>query len=211
MAGEAAKTESERVRELIERDRAERQAEEFRRESEERFEAGSDRDAANAVVSPTPEWEQHGDFETYIPRQPDGSVRVVRTVRRMKVPLVTRLERKGEVSAEGAAACRWYATLHEMTGTIGLIPSTDMGKEVFAAPQDRVAFTERQQQAQSDFRAARCALPARYLRFFDAVVLGDIPMHRAARFARIRKSNAAPKFRTLAETLAEYRKAAEGD
>ena len=54
--------------------------------------------------------------------------------------------------------------------------------------QNPMALHAFEAQARQEFREARKAMPASLMRFFDAVVLGDMPIRRAARLARCHHS-----------------------
>ena len=68
-----------------------------------------------------------------------------------------------------------------------------------------MAMSEREAIARGNFRAARKAIPEHYLPFFDAIVLHDIPLCRAARLAKCRTERAPALFYELAQALADFR------
>lgn len=203
-AAEAAKAEQRRVRGLIERDRALRIADALRAEATIEVADGVMANLADTVVPPTPEWlaRNAGAVENYTPRQPDGTVRTVSTYRVMRVPGVIRMARKGQISDDAAKACLRYATCYEQTGLDATIACVDLQREVFGGWNTRLMFTDFQQNAQDEWRRIRNFIPARDRKFFDAVVINGVPVHRAAPLAKTRRSNAVPKFRELAENLA---------
>lgn len=201
---EMARVEQRRVRGLIERDRAGRIEEALRTVAEIEFADGVMVNLADTVVPPTREWmkQNAGAIEAFTPRQPDGTVRTISTVRRMSASVVMRMARKGQLSDDAAKACQRYAATHEAAGLDGNIPSVNYSREVFSAPATRLMFTDAQGEAQSELRAMRAVIPARYRKFFDAVVLRDVPLHRASRFARMRRTAALAHFRELADDVA---------
>lgn len=68
-----------------------------------------------------------------------------------------------------------------------------------------MAMSEREAIARRNFRAARKAIPERYLPFFDAIVLDDIPLRRATRLATCSTARAPALFCELAQALADFR------
>lgn len=176
--------EQRRVRDILARDRADKAAEEFRREAEIEVEAGRTVYMADAVVPPTPEQLATGEFLPYTPRQPDGTVREVRTHRRIQAYQAHRMLLWGVIDHQGYADCKWYAALHEATGLAGSVKSIDYGREVFSAPHNRSMFTEWQIDKQDEFRFVRRLIPSRHLRLLDQIVLHDVPIHSAVRVAR---------------------------
>lgn len=199
-----------RVKAIIERDRRERARQMSRDLAELEVREGVYVNLSDTVVEPTEEWLARGEWERYTPRQPDGTVREIATVRRIQVPLVMRMAKRGQIGDEAAFACLWYAETYERAGLRGLIPSVNMAREIFAAPSDRTAFTDKQIEAQDEWRFAREIIPVRFRRFFDAVVLNDIPIGRSCRFAQMGKPRALAKFRSLAEVMIDRREQTKG-
>lgn len=200
---EYTKHQRKREQELIARDKAWHAEEIMRAAAEIRVREGVTAMVVDTVVPPTPEWMQQGDTETYIPRQPDGTVAQVKTVRRVRTPITMRLLHRGKIDNEQYQACHWYAECYERAGFHGPIPSVNMGQEVFGGGADRVLFTEAQQQAQRDLRQAKAVIPKHMVRFFEAVVIGNVPVTRASRFIRMKPHNALKQFRIIADKLVE--------
>lgn len=124
-------------------------------------------------------------------------------MRRLGNSTVLRMHKKGQITDEGFSACIWYARKYEQSGLEGSVGSVDYGKEVFSAPHDRIVFTERQQQAQSDIRAVNRELPKAFLKFFQKIVVENLPVHRAKRFCRIKSDRALAKFKEMTQTAYE--------
>lgn len=191
--------ERRRVKAMLARDRDDAARDYMRAAAEIEVAKGKFVNLSDTVLPPTDEWLAKGETMPFTPAGHDGTARTVSTVRRVLVSVPDRMARRGELDEDGLKACRWYAMTHEMAGLDPTIPSVDVGREVFSAPSGRVIFSERQQEAQSEWRAVRSMMPQRYLRFFDAVVLGDVPVARAKRYARMGRDNAKNLFRRLAE------------
>lgn len=195
--------EQRRVEKILEREKEDRAREYLAQAADIEVADGKFVNLQDTVIEPTPEQFSHGNFVTFTPDRDDNHSFDHKAYRRLSVSTVRRMHRKGQVTDDAMAACDWYARLYEESGLEGWVGSVDFGKEVFSAPHDRTVFTERQQEAQSDFRAAREYLPNRFLKFFDAVVVHDLPITRAKRFCRIRANRASAKFRELTEKLVE--------
>lgn len=199
---ECKRREQQRVKALIERDRADQKKEIERAAAELKIREGLVVSAHETVVEPTPEWFQHGDAENYTPELPDGTVREIKTVRRVRVPIILRMLHRGQLDNDQYRALNWYSECYERAGLHGAIPSVQIGKEVFGGGPDRVLFTEMQQEAQRALREARSAIPASMVRFFEAVVIDNIPITRASRFVRRKPATALRLFRNAARDVA---------
>lgn len=193
--------EKERVDGIIRRDRADDFEDFMRLQAQIEIEDGKFVNLQDTVVPPTREQIAKGEYIPFTPRGRDGTVRSVKGFRKMSQTTVRRMHMKGQISDEGYVACIWYARKYEQAGLEGSIGSVDYGKEVFSSPQTRTAFTEIQQEAQSDLRAAKVYMPKPFVKFFDKVVLEDVPLHRAKRFCRIDSNKVLAKFKDLCETL----------
>lgn len=202
--------EQQRVAALIEQDKAARESEIARSMAEQQVLSGNFENMADTVIEPTREQLANGHFEPFIPRQPDGTVRVIRTVRRMRVPVVKRMESRGQIGLRELAACVWYADTFERTGFNGSIPSVELEYEIHSPQYSRLAFTDRQLEAMADWRFVRSKITIRNLKIFDAIVLFDQPLNRAAQSARKRKSAVLAAFRNTAECVAEAISAIKG-
>jgi hypothetical protein len=200
-ATERKRQEQRRVKALIERDKADRMKEIERAAAEIKIREGLVVSAHETVVEPTPEWFQHGDAHSFTPELPDGTVREIKTVRRVRVPIILRMLHKGDLDNDQYRALHWYSECYETAGLEGHIPIAQIGKEVFGGGHDRVLFTESQQAAQKMLRAARKDIPKHQIKFFEAVVIGNIPVRRASRFVRSRRDKALRIFLDLAQLV----------
>ena len=200
-SAEAKRREQARVKALIERDKRERMKEIERAAAEIKVREGLVVSAQETVIDPTPEWFQHGDSETFTPELPDGTVRELKTVRRVLVPIVLRMLHADKIDSDQYRALNWYRECYERAGLLGSIPSVQIGKEVFGGGPDRVLFTEMQQEAQRALREARSDIPKHQVRFFEAVVIGNVPVTRASRFVRTKPAKALKIFRELAQAV----------
>lgn len=199
---EAKRREQARVKALIDRDRADRMKEIERAAAEIKVREGLVVTAHETVMEPTPEWFQHGESESFTPELPDGTVREIKTVRRVRVPVVLRMLHAGKLDNDQYRALKWYADCYEMAGLHGNIPSVQIGKEVFGGGHDRVLFTEKQQVAQKLLREVKEKIPKHQIKFFEAVVIKNVPVRRAAQFVRTRREKALIIFKELASIAA---------
>lgn len=202
----AMKAEQERVRDLLARDRADRERERARKEAVERVAQGDIASSADATIEPTPEWERQGDAKTYIPRQDDGSVRVVKTRRRILTPIAVRLHNNGKLTDEQFIVCLWYADQHERSGLKGRfktssfegMPGSPSGGGMGQAP---MAKHPGEAEARRNFREVRHGVDERTLRLFDGIVIHNLPIRGAARFARIGNDGVTRKFAEACEVI----------
>lgn len=201
--------EDDRVADLIKRDRKDRIRENDRKAAELEVADGRFVNLAETVVEPTPEWLEKGDVGTFVPKQPKGTTKVIRTVKRIKAAMVMRLYFQGKITEDHMRACMWYRDQHEIAGLMGRVKSNHLsltgntggGGGLGQAP---MALHAREAEARELFRAARAALSDGYIKFFDSIVIHDIPPSRAARFARCRNERAFVHFRALAQALAGH-------
>ena len=210
-----AEAEAARVTALIERDQADRQRDQDRRIARGLAESGNFERLDETVMEPTPEWEAKGDAENYTPRTEDGTVRTVKTRRRIDKPLIRRMWNAGRLTDEQYAACSWYRDRHDCAGLDGRYKSSHISLTAGTSGggggdgQSPMALHEYEAQARIEFRAARAALPAFYLRFFEAVVLGDVPLRRAGRFAHCPERKVQARFRSVIQSLTKHLEASK--
>lgn len=200
---ESIESERRRVRKLLKRDREDADVEQTRTRALADLEDGGFVNLQDTVTGPTREQLANGEFVPFTPSIENYTKATVKGMRRMENSTVLRMHRKGQITDEGFSACIWYARKYEQSGLEGSVGSVDYGKEVFSAPHDRIVFTERQQQAQSDIRAVNKELPKAFLKFFQKIVVENLPVHRAKRFCRIDSNSVNRKFRELTETAYE--------
>lgn len=202
--------EARRVKAILERDRADAARERMRQEAVIELAKGVFVNLSDTVLEPTPEWLGQGETKRYTPRQPDGTVREIATVRRVETPVVVRLHQSGKVTDEQAVACLWYQRIAAVAGMDGRCAASQWNatstirrgavESGFGYVPAAVAVAE----ARDLFRKARAAMPANRLRFFDAVVLDDLPLMRACRFAQCDNSRASHRFRKVANALVVF-------
>lgn len=198
---EAKRREQARVKALIERDKADRMREIERAAAEIELASGKTASIRETVVEPTPEWFQHGDVQDFTPEVPDRTAIVLKTFRRVRTPIILRMLHAGKIDNDQYRALNWYSECYEMAGLHGWIPIAQFGKEVFGGGPDRVLFTEAQQEAQRLLRAVKAVIPKDRVRFFEAVVIWNVPITRASRFIRKKPANALKPFRKIAEDV----------
>jgi hypothetical protein len=206
----AARADRTRVEALIKRDQIDRSKERDRRLAEMEVAKGVFVNLTDTVLEPTPEWLAKGEVGTFTPKQPDDTVRVIKTVRRVSNPVVARMHAAGRLSDAQYAACRWYRARHEAAGLEGRYKSSNLslagnvGGGTGGGGQAPMALHEFEAEARIQFRAARAKLTAFTLRFFEAVVLGDVPVSRSWRMSRAPKHKAETRFRDEAQRLANF-------
>lgn len=200
-AAEAKRREKTRVKAMIERDRQDRMREIERAAAEIKVREGLVITAHETVVEPTPEWFQHGDSQAFTPELPDGTVREIKTVRRVRTPIILRMLHADKIDSDQYRALNWYSECYEAAGLLGSIPIVQIGREVFGGGPDRTLFTETQQQAQQMLRQVKSVITPSRVRFFEAVVIGNVAIERASKFVRTRRGNALNIFKNEAQKV----------
>lgn len=198
---EAKLRERERVQAMIARDKADQMKEIERAAAELELASGKTAFVRETVIEPTPEWFQHGDAEDFTPEVPDRTSIVMKTKRRVLTPIVLRMLKADKIDSDQYRALAWYAQTYEAAGLLGNIPIVQIGKEVFGGGPDRVLFTEAQQEAQKQLRAVRSVITPHRVRFFEAVVIDNVPVARASRFIRTTRSNQLKLFKIEAQKV----------
>lgn len=207
----ASEAEAARVKAMLKRDRADASKERDRKAAELQVRDGVFVNLADTVIEPTPEWLRQGDVVAFTPKQPDGTVRKVSTVRRVVTPLIIRMWNAGKITDEQCAAALWYRATYEVAALEGRY-STSQWSATGSVQRSakiigfvgHVAMHQTEAEARDAFRTARNALPAFYLRFFEAVVLHDVPLRRAGRFARCPERKINHRFRMVIQQLADH-------
>lgn len=200
-AAEYREKEGGRVKELVRQMGIDNAAERNRLDAVRAAENGDTTAMDYLKVEATPELLAKGRFETVQARlEHQHDIRTT-TKRRVLVPRVVDLHLSGLIDIEQLSACRWYRDVWEAAGLMGNIPSTDYGKEVFAPPQSRDMFTAWQFDALESYRFARQSITARYVTFFEAVILQDIGLQRAIKLAKRRESVAKGVFKDCVSEL----------
>lgn len=201
--------EEDRVAALIKRDKGHRIKERERKAAEIDLENGKTVSIDAAVVEPTPEWLEKGETRSFVPKLEDGTVKTVRAHRRVLTPVVVKLERDGKITEDQARAALWYREMYDASGIEGNCASAGISLTSGISKSPSGAFghmakTEYEAYARQQFRAAREEVEPGLRRFLDAVAVDDIPLHRAAKFARCRKERAGHHFRQCANALVRY-------
>lgn len=201
--------ERRRVQEILRRDREYEEREAARRRAIIEVDGKHLANLADTVVEPTPEWLAKGDVRPFSPKQPDGTVRVIRTVRRVSAPRVVKMHEAGKISDEHLSACLWYRYNYEAASLDGRYKSSHISLTGNVgggggAGQSPMALHEFEAIARNNYRAAKDSITDFYVRFFEAIVIGDVAMNRAAKFARCRNEKAPRRFRDCCEQLVQF-------
>jgi hypothetical protein len=197
-----AEREGERVKELVKRMGEYEKAERRLEQAQIAFGNGNTACLDETVIPPTPEQLASGTFERYTADTLAGTARSATTVRRKLMNHVVNYYLSGLIDEQELSACRWYRDVYEATGLTGNIPSTDYQKEIFAAPQSRSMFSDWQIDMQDMFRAARAEMTAKWLPFFDGMVLHDLAPKTALRLSRGNDKKVKVYFRDSVRELA---------
>lgn len=208
-----ARSEASRVRELLARDKAYQAREAYRTQAEMEIAEGRFVNLSDTVVEPTEEWLEKGETRTFVPKQPDGTTRVIRTVRRVVIPIVTRLHSRSLITDDQYASCLWYRAIYDRAWMVGRLSSNIFNNAAtLSGGRDKrlggaaghSPITEEELYNRELLRAARTALPERKIPFFDAIVIEDQSLRKASRIIRCRNGDAPAIFSEVAECLARH-------
>ncbi|WP_156313499.1 hypothetical protein [Erythrobacter sp. SG61-1L] len=193
---------------MLARDKADRNREAFREQAEMEVREGVFVNLAGTVVEPTQEWLEKADTTAFIPKQPKGTVRVIKTVKRLAVPVVVRLCSDGKLSFEAMMACKRYREIYELTGLDGRVAIARYGIQGtmpgrVMAPSTRMPIAEWEAVAREEYRAARDIFKPRHRKFFEAIVLED-NSPRKARAGTCRNGKETKLFSALATALVRF-------
>ena len=189
--------ERERVAALLARDADEKERERRRAMAVQQVESGEFANLADTVVPPTAELLRTGTFVPYTPKGEDGTVRSVKTVRRLHITQIAYLLSRGVLDDDTFAACRWYKDRYEAAG---LEPSAAVASYGESIRGDLVyghlPHSQWAAEARRDFRYAQGFIPDDVKPLFDEVVLMDYGLeatgksqmrgHRYAKAALVR-------------------------
>lgn len=200
--------EANRVAAMLARDKAYQQAEDDRKAAILEIHDGTYINVGDAVVPPTPEWLSKHESKT-VTVSADGEghhARSVKTVRRVATGHHIRAFIAGKITEDQMKACAWYREQFEASGLEGLIKSASFEPRIHGGPSSGVLFNERQQQAQGHIRNARLLIPRGVRKFFDLVILEDVPIAQAAKRS---KSGRDPyqTIRKCADIVSDYSEA----
>lgn len=198
-----------RARLLVVQDRAERAADQRRKLAEMEVSEGNFVNLLETVVEPTPEWLAHFETTSFTAEQLDGTVRTVATVRRVRADAALRLWHNGKIGDLQFAACLWYRDRHEEAGLIGRYKTSRLdpmagGGAGGGLAQAPMARHQGEAVAREEFRRAQGAIPKRFLRFFEAVVIEDASLRKAGRKMRCRNGRELAKFREASTALVDH-------
>lgn len=197
--GEMKKTvrqaEAERVAGILKRDADDAERERRRAIAVAQVASGEFANLDDTVVPPTAEQLEKGEFTSYTPRGEQGTVRSVRTVRRVLISQISYLLSHGVLDDDTFAACRWYKDRYEAgemepTASVSGYGASVRGDPIYGhLPKSQWAA-----EARADFRYAQRFIPTDVQRLFDNIVLQDQTLSNAARSSRVRYANVRAAF-----------------
>jgi len=203
-----AAAEADRVAAILARDRIDAAEDEARRAAWIELDNGLTVNLVDTVVPPTPEW---------LAKTPTRSVFIaadnwtdrsahepVRTVRRIATGHHVRAFNAGKMNEDQMKACDWYREQYEQSGLEGRIKSADFQQRIVGGPSGGVLFSERQQEAQTHLRNARMIIRRDLRKFFDLVIIDDIPVIQASKMAKSGR-NPYVALRACADVISDYR------
>lgn len=199
--------EERRVAAILDRDHTQREAERARADAQAQSDNGGYPDPELLAVRPTPEWHQHGEARIVYARH-DGqhaTERPAKVVRRVSASRAYQLHRRGVIDDDGLAVCVWYREIYEraqLEGSTGAMRYDGHGvSSSVRLPIGLLAGSETIYEAREQYRMARSSIPTRLVWCFEAVVLGDLTLTRAAGAGRVRKGSIVKAFRQAVDRL----------
>lgn len=195
--------EQARLSAMIARDREDAERETARQAAMIQVADGLTVNIGNTVVEPTPEWLAKGESRTVAVGGERWTDQPLSTKRRVTTSHAVRAYNAGRITSRQCRACEWYAEQHEMSGLSGNVKSTSFEPRIAGSATASLPFTPRQIDAQDELRNARLLIPSRLRKFFEAIVLSDIPITRAAKIAHAGR-HPLDSFRCCADRVADY-------
>lgn len=199
--------EKSRVSAIIERDRTNAKEERARAEAEIELSNGLTVNVIDTVVPPTPEWMKQGEVRSVLVGGDNWTDRnahePVRTFRRIKTSQAARAHRNFKINDRQYAACVWFADMFEASGLEGNVRSASFEPRVAGGVGDGVLFTERQMEAQTEWRNARLRISRQWQKFFHLVVCEDMSVRAAGRSSKV-YINGFNTLRLCADIVADY-------
>lgn len=195
--------EAARVAAMLERDEEDARKEAERKAAMIQVSEGLTVNIGNTVIEPTPEWLAKGEVRAVAVGGERWTDVPMSTVRRVVTSHAERAYNAGKITARQCKACEWYREQHEMSGLSGNVKSTSFEPRIAGSASVGVPFTPRQIEAQDDMRNARLMIPSSLRAFFEKVVLGDMPITRAAKVANAGR-HPLDGLRCCADRVADY-------
>lgn len=201
---------AQRVDALVASDRSYRIAEDLRERALLEVREGVFVNLADTVVSPTPEWLAKNDTQTFVPKQPDGTVRTIKTVRRVLTPVVVRMANAGKLRDEHLFACLWYRDQYEIGALDGRVKTSSFsdapGGGGDGSGQHPMARNDTEAEARLMLRKALEHMDREHckIRLFHEVVAKDNGVRTAARIARVDNARAMRLFRVACDSLTRF-------
>lgn len=202
--------EEDRVAALIKRDKKDRSRERDRKAADMEVAEGRFVNLSDTVVEPTPEWIGKAETRTFIPKQPKGTTKVIKSVRRVTTPTIVKLFNDGKLSEDHYHACMVYRRMFEEAGLSGRYKSNylsitgNTGGGSGGMAQHPMASHAREAEARDLYRRARSTLAPRFVQVFEFIVIFDLSMRQAATKAKRDNSHVFPQIRRACERLVQF-------
>lgn len=206
-AKRASRAERERVDGMIRRDQEYRVKEKDRKAADMEVADGRFVNLTDTVVEPTPEWLEKAETRTFIPKQPKGTTKVIKSVRRITTPTIVKLYNDGKLHEDHYHACMIYRRMYEEAGIDGRYKSNylsltgNTGGGSGGMSQHPMARHHGEAEARQLYRQARMVINPRFLQLFELVVVFDLSLRAAATKAKRDNSRIFHKFRYTCEQL----------
>lgn len=178
-----AEQERARVEALLKRDAEDREREHRRVMARMQVENGEFANLDDTVIPPTPEWSAKAETVPYTPKGEDGTIRSVKTVRRLLISQIAYLYSHGTLDDDMFAACRWYKDRWEAAEMEPSAPVASYGESIRGdLVYGHLPRTQWAAEARADFRFAQRFIPSEVLRIFNLIVLEDQTLRDVSAF-----------------------------
>lgn len=198
-----------RVAAVIARDQIDRAKERDRKLAEIEVRGGVFVNLSSTVIEPTPEWLAKGEVRSFTPKQPDDTVRVIKSVRRVSGQVLARMRLDGRITDDQFVACLWYRKIYEQAGVAGRYKSSNLSLAGNVGSgggtgQHPMALHHFEAEARAYLRSVCQELNKRFLPVFDYVVINDFSLRKASVHAKRDNARLLENFRSACNSVLRY-------
>jgi hypothetical protein len=189
----------ERLASIFGRDRVDHFAEQRRRRALLEVEAGGFSNLDDIPIPPTPEQLEKFSYAPFTADKIEGTVRSMRTVRRVGPERIEQLHRRGILDDDTFVGAKWYRAHWERSGLDVSIQAAQYGDRIVGVQcYGAMPRTEHQAISRDYYRSANMAISIEFRATFDCVTLLDMTLNDAARSQGCRLRNLVAAYRAAA-------------
>lgn len=206
-AQKAQRTERRRARHLALKDRDARSRDLARKAAQLEVKRGVYVHLDEAVETPTEEWLAKGDVTSFTPKQLPGTIRTIKSVRRVLRTQIEFAYLTSRLSDEQFAAACWFREIYEQAGMEGRWPTVQLGRISTSGGglgQSPMPMHECEAYCRDHYRRVMLWIDPLYHEFWEAVVIHSISMRAAARLAKCRNNKIFKRLSDICDTVLAY-------